>query len=135
MNLKGFLKNNAIAPLMTEDFIVSPRFLDENGNPIPFKLRLLNPKEITEIQNSGLIDKGGKFEYDSKAMQLNLVVATIQEPDLLNAELLASYGVNTPHELINEMLTGAEFLKLVTKCMNMQGLNQNINDKVKIAKN
>lgn len=132
----AFFKENAKPKIDKIDFVVSDRFLDEDGNEIPFVLRYLNPKEITTIQNSGLVtDKKGKVEFKADVMQLNLVVATISEPDLLDAEFQKSYGVTNPHDLINEMLTSEEYMKLLAKCMIMQGMSKNINDYIEEAKN
>lgn len=133
--IKPFLKNNVVLANTTEEFFVSDRFKDEDGNVIPFVLRMLKPSEIVAIQNSGLVKKAKGYEVDSAIIQKNLVVASVEEPDLINAELLASYGVNTPHELLDEMLTGAEYLSLSAKCMSLQGLDKTLDEKVNEVKN
>lgn len=136
MNLKAFLKGNAIEAKKEVECVVSDRFKDEAGKPVPFLLRLLEPTEITAIQNSGIVkDKKGNIDYKSDVMQLNLVVASIKEPDLLNKELQDSYNVTTPHDLINKMLTGPEYVGLSARCMSLQGLNQTLDDKVDEVKN
>lgn len=136
MNLKAFLKGNAIEAKREVECVISNRFKDEAGKSVPFLLRLLDPAEITAIQNSGLVtDKKGNIDYKSEVMQLNLIVASIKEPDLLNKELQDSYNVTTPHDLVNKMLTGAEYLKLSAKCMSLQGLNQTLDEKVDEVKN
>ena len=66
---------------------------------------------------------------------MELIKASIIEPDLKNAELQDSYGVMSEEELLNEMFTGAEFVKITTIVNEFNSLDESINDKIKEAKN
>lgn len=136
MTLKSFLKENAKEIKKTEEFIVSDRFTDENGNPAPFTLRRLKGSEITKIQELAVeIGDNNEVKTNMDAYQGTLIVACVEEPDLLNDELLKSYDAKSPQELIDNMLTGEEYNRLLKKCQVMNGLNKNFKDIEDEAKN
>lgn len=133
---KSFFKSNAKEAQLEFTFVPSDRFVDEEGNTIPFKLRVLSSKEMDKIRAVSMDysdPKNPVFKQD--ALNNALMVASVVEPDLMDAELQDSYGVKTPVDLLAEMLTGPESTKLLVKVQDINGLREDYNSLVKEVKN
>lgn len=129
-NVSAFLKKNVKQNEKTVEYKVSERFEE------PFILRRLSGEEILTIQDaSSTIEEDGKPKQSSKAFAASFIVACVEHPNLLSDELLTDYEVNTPHELINAMLEGDEYMFLFNKCSNINGLNKTYKELQEEAKN
>lgn len=115
-NLNAFLATNAKS-VGTIKGVVSSRFVDENGKPIEWEFRALTAEEDELLRKQYLGDgykiKGDKVvvEPDSVGYMTSLLCKSVVFPDLMNAELQDSYGVQTPEDLIKTMLLAGEFNK------------------------
>jgi hypothetical protein len=115
MTLSAFFKTSAL-PLPVLEKVVSKRFVDEAGNPIPWKF-----KGVPEDVNAGLkaqctkmvTEKGGKqrMHFDANLYNAQLTAESVTFPDLRNAELQASYGVLGADKLLQVMLSAGEFAR------------------------
>ena len=134
--VNAFLKKNALATNKEIEFVVSKRFVDEEGKPVPFILRTLKGSEILTLQESATkVQKNGLAQREMKNFVSSLCVACVVEPNLLSEELQNDYGVLTPHDLLDEMLDGGEYMALFTKCSEINGLNETAESLEKEAKN
>ena len=112
MDLHAFLKQNKKAGEKEELYVVSKAFVDEKGEPIPWKFRAISSEEFNQIRKrcTKMVQIPGKnqFRQDMDTDLLNniLIARCTVEPDLQNDELLRSYGVASPEELIPEMSQG-----------------------------
>ncbi len=135
--LSYFLKGRAKKVEDRVKVIVSDRFLDEDGKIVPFEIRLLSGREITKLQNSAV--KSNKdmtnVEFDSGEFVSSLVIACVEYPDLMDAELQDSYGVNNPRDLLDKMLTGAEYVNLQKEIQKANGMLKDFKVLVNEAKN
>lgn len=135
-NLQAFFAQNAKASDIVE-FVVSDRFKDENGNPIPWKIRALSEAENAEIRKAATkkIKSGGQFiyQFDPEEYAAKVVAASVVFPDLKNAELQKSYGVIGEVELLQRMLLAGEYTKLMRKVQEINGFEdiQELVDEVK----
>lgn len=127
--LASFLKTNVKDSERTKDVYVSDRFSE------PITIKLLSPKELSRCQEKAVTIRNKQPHFDSNVYSMELIKASIIEPDLKNAELQDSYGVMSEEELLNEMFTGAEFVKITTIVNEFNSLDESINDKIKEAKN
>lgn len=127
--LSSFLKTNVKDSERTKDVYVSDRFSE------PITIKLLSPKELSRCQEKAVTIRNKQPNFDSNVYSMELIKASIIEPDLKNAELQDSYGVMSEEELLNEMFTGAEFVKITTIVNEFNSLDESINDKIKEAKN
>ncbi|MDO4765153.1 MAG: phage portal protein [Eubacteriales bacterium] len=121
--LQAFFREHAGSREVKVDFVVSKRFKDEHGNPIPWKLAALMPHEMDEIRKaSTTMDlKTKTVDFDSELYQKNLMCLSVVYPDLENAELQDNYGVSTPAELLTKMLNGGEYSRLLAKVNELNG--------------
>lgn len=127
--LSGFLKVNVKDTERKKDVYVSDRFSE------PITIKLLTPKELGRCQEKAVSIRNKQTYFDSNTYSMELIKASIIEPDLKNAELQDSYGVMSEEELLNEMFTGAEFVRITTIVNEFNSLDESINDKIKEAKN
>lgn len=116
--------------------IISNRFLDENGNPVPFEIR-----PITQEENKNFINKNTK--RDKKGIEIfnrgeylaELTASAVVFPDLNNAELQKGYGCLGAKSLIQKMLLVGEFTELANQVQILSGLDNDINKDIEEAKN
>lgn len=113
------------------DVIISERFNDENGKPIPWKIRSMSEKENELIRKNTPRDKKGNI--DGEAYAVKLVAESVVFPNLKDAELQKSYGVMGAEDLIKEMLLSGEYSRL---CQKVQEANRfDINEMIQYVKN
>ena len=130
--LSAFLHPVAPEP---KEVIISDRFLDDKGNPVPFKIR-----PLTQEENDALIKKakrtktvkGVSQEYvDSAILSRATVVAATVEPDFTSSELCEAYGVLDPSMVPGKMLLSGEYAKLMQEISDLSGFNLDAEDEAK----
>ncbi len=138
MNFREFMLQNAVK-VENEKFVVSDRFLDENGQPIEWELRTLTKIEEEDIMRScyRVVEKGGRTlnEFDDILYQGKVVASSVVYPELNNVDLQNSYRAMSNDQLLKTMLTAKEYLKLQIKLHTTGNQRVSINDKVEQAKN
>lgn len=122
--LSAFL--NPLYTEQTAEVYVSDRFVDENGNPIPFKIKALSQEVLESIakrsQKVQEID-GRKVKALDKALHLNrCLVESCIEPDFKNHDLCVRFGTEDPVELPKKMLFVKEYEKLARAFLELNGL-------------
>jgi len=137
--LKAFFAQNVQTDIV-EEFIVSERFKDENGRPIPWKIRALSEAENEEIRKAStqyVKGKGGQRVPETKpeVYLAKIAVTSVVFPDLKNAELQQSYGVMGAEELLKKMLLSGEYAALIQKVQEINGFDKDINELMDEVKN
>ena len=117
--LDAFLKGNA-KPIEDIEMIVSKRFVDEKGNPIPWILRQLTAKENNNLRKKHtkkIKNKLGRIEenFNADAYQEEFITSSVIFPDLTDAKVQQSYGALGAYDLLQKMLTADEFANLQIK--------------------
>ena len=83
-----------------KEVVISNRFQDESGRPVPFKIRALTQEEndrITKQATRQTKVNGQTVEkLDSVDFSRRMVVASTIEPDFQAKELCVAYGVLDP---------------------------------------
>ena len=138
-SLQAFFAQNVRSEIV-EEVIISDRFKDENGKPIPWKIRALTEGEVEEIRKAArkyIKGKGGQRipETDPDEFAAKIAVASVVFPDLKNAELQKSYGVLGAEDLLKKMLLSGEYATLIQKVQEINGFDKDINDLVDEVKN
>lgn len=111
-----------------EEIVISKRFLDEQGNPVPFKIH-----SLTQEENDALIkratktvkDRGGQSreKLDNIDYTRRVVVAATDEPDFSATVLCDAYGVKDPLLVPGRMLFPGEYQLLASKIMDLSGFD------------
>ncbi|MUT65316.1 phage portal protein [Paenibacillus sp. NEAU-GSW1] len=135
-----FMKGKA-KQAVTEEVIVSKRYVDEDGNTIPFVLKAVDTKRIEDLQDECTVPqfkKGKKVgeEIDWKRFACRLAVETTVFPNFRDAELLSSYGLVDPCDLVKEILNvGGEYAELIQAVQRVNGFDTDFEELVEEAKN
>ncbi len=121
MATNPYLKQNK-KPRKPIEIIVSDNFVDEDGNPAPFVLRIITSEEADALAESCMepvIDPHTRkkigSEVNQKRLQHELLVKSIVKPDLENKEMQESWGARNASELLTNMLDMLEKQTLLTE--------------------
>lgn len=109
-DLKLFLSQNKIKR-ENKKYAATKSICDTNGNPVEWEIRPLTSEEVERIRNDytrevQVTGKPGQYrpKVDVNGMTRQMIVDSVVFPDLLSAELQDSYGVQTPQELLMEIM-------------------------------
>ena len=123
--LSAFL--HPVSAAQEKEIIISNRFQDEAGNPVPFKIRSLTQEEndaITKKATKARKVGGQSQEYlDSVDFSRRMVVAATVEPDFTSKELCDGYGVLDPLQVPGKMLLSGEYAKLLQEITALSGFD------------
>ena len=110
-----------------KEVVISNRFQDENGNPVPFKIRALSQEENDKIIKSATrqIKVNGQpmEKLDSADYTRRMIVAATVEPDFRSKELCDAYGTLDPLLVPGKMLFSGEYAALGRAIMSLSGFN------------
>lgn len=122
-NLSAFL--HPVTAHEEKEIVISDRFRDEAGNPVPFKIRALTQEENDALikQSTRRVKVNGQptEQLDSVDFSRRLVVAATVEPDFKNSELCQAYGVLDPLKVPGKMLFSGEYNKLLQAINDLSG--------------
>lgn len=142
MDFHAFLKQNKKAGETEELYVVSKAFVDESGEPIPWKFRAISSEEFNRLRKrcTKMVQVPGKNqlrqEVDTDLLNNAMIAECVVEPDLHNDELLRSYGAASPEKLIPEMVNlPGEYFDLLQFVNKLCGFDVGLQDKVDQAKN
>lgn len=117
-----------------KDVVISNRFQDETGQPVPFKIRALTQEENDQItkQATRQVKVNGQAveKLDSVDFSRRMVVAATVEPDFQAKELCDAYGVLDPLLVPGKMLLSGEYAKLLNAITDLSGFG-GVEDEVK----
>ncbi len=141
-DLSLFLKKNKTTK--TNAFFAATKSLcDESGDALKWEIKPISTKENEQLQDACTreIPVTGKpnvyrHKINTTAYIAKLVAASVVSPDLCNAELQDSYGVNTPENLIKEMIDDpGEWNDFVMFIQQFNGFNVSLQEDIDEAKN
>lgn len=105
--------------------IISDRFLDGEGKPVPFKIRALTQEQVDEISkrstHTGKDKNGVREALDSAEFSRRMILAAVVEPDFSSKELCDTYGVIDPLLAPGRMLRPGEYAKLLREISDLSG--------------
>ena len=108
-----------------KEVVISNRFQDENGRPVPFKIRALTQEEndrITKQATRQTKVNGQTVEkLDSVDFSRRMGVSATVEPDFQAKELCDAYGVLDPLLVPGKMLLSGEYAKLLNAITDLSG--------------
>lgn len=129
---KAFMKPE----LKEEEILEYPgvdTFKDENGKPIPFKIKCLGRERINEIRkmyrkrkiakekNGRPVINGNivvyEEEYDNEKSTNHIIVDAIVYPDLKNKELMDYYGVVDVTDMPSKLFHKTADFEYINKCI------------------
>lgn len=126
MKISDFLVKNNVGNVLEKEVIVSDRFVDEEGNHIPFKIRNISPEELADIER---LAKGNDTLANS-----HLVASCCIEPNFKEIELQNHYGVRSAVNLVDKVLLAGEIQNLSTSILKLSGYGKSFDILVENAK-
>lgn len=141
-NLNLFLKKNKIQKENTT-YPATKSLLDENGKPLLWTIKPLTTKENEDIRESCTYEVPVKGKPNMFRPKVNtnqylakMMVASVVEPNLNNAELQDSYGVKKPEDLLKEMIDDpGEYNDFAAFIQQFNGFTATLDEEVEEAKN
>lgn len=138
-NLKAFLN-----PIKEENvkYVVSKRFLDDNGKPIEWEIKSLSSEEDENlrkmcIKRVPIAGKRGQYTQDldtNKYIGLLVSSCTVY-PNLNDKELQDGYKVMGADALLKSMLKPGEYAEYARKVQEINGFDLSMEELVDEAKN
>ena len=132
-NLSAFL--NPVNPVERKEVIISDRFVDEKGKPVPFVIRPLTQEENDRLirQSTRRVKVNGQLveQLDQTEYGRRVVVAAAVEPDFTASELCKAYGTLDPIEVPGKMLLVGEYGKLSRAILELSGLDDDLEEQAK----
>jgi hypothetical protein len=115
----------------------------EDGKPLLWEIRPISTKENDRIQDACTKEvpvegKRGMYRHkiDTTAYISKLLVSAVVFPDLYNAELQDSYGVNTPEDLLKELVDDpSEYNELTMFIQSFSGFDVSLQEDIDTIKN
>lgn len=131
--LSAFL--NPVTTQEEKEVVISKRFLDEKGNPAPFKIRALTQEEndkITKQATRRTKEDGQSVErLDNADYARRIILEATVEPDFRAKEMCDRYGVPDPLQVPGKMLLSGEYRKLMDAILELSGFGDPLEDEVK----
>lgn len=131
--LSAFL--NPVTTQEEKEVVISKRFLDEKGNPVPFKIRALSQEEndkITKQATRRTKESGQSVErLDNADYARRIILEATVEPDFRAKEMCDRYGVLDPLQVPGKMLLSGEYRKLMDAILELSGFGDPLEDEVK----
>lgn len=138
-SLEYFFPDKADGKVEEFEVVASNRFKDENGDPIPWKFRLMTAKEINKIQEGSLknynISGRPTKLADMEFLKSKAILDSIIFPNLKDKDLQDAYGAMSDRELLDCLLEGRELERLGSKVLSLQGIVEGVDDLIGEAKN
>lgn len=136
-NLQAFL--NPVSAEEVKEVVISKRFVDKDGKPIPFRIKTIMQEEnerITRKCRKVETIRGQRVEsLDNQKYNRALIVACTVEPDFRNADLCKAYGTVDPLDLPGKMLTVGEANNLAREILDLNGFSDEAEQLEDEAKN
>lgn len=136
IDLRAFLDP---ARVENEELVVSDRFRDESGAPVPFTIRPITQEEndVLVCKSTHMAKVGGRKveKLDHLEYGRRVVVAATVCPDFTSEELCRAYGTMDPLEVPGRMLLMGEYNKLSAAIMALSGLGDSQDALEEQAKN
>jgi len=134
--LKAFLQPSVEG--ITKEVIISERFKDEDGNPVPFVIKAISQKENEKLarmcRKTAKVDGIPVEKTDSILYTRRLILACVQEPDFSDQEMCKYYGTEDPLEVPSQMLSVGEYNRLSNAILELNDM-KSMGEKIEEAKN
>ena len=131
--LSAFL--NPVSNNEEKEVVISRRFVDEKGDPIPFKIRAITQAENDQIikasKRSVKVNGVIQEKLDTTEMSRRLVVEGTVYPDFRDSELCNGYGTMNPYEVPGKMLLAGEFSNLLAEINKLSGFDVDVEEEAK----
>ncbi|MEK3788748.1 phage tail assembly chaperone [Paenibacillus sp. FSL K6-1230] len=136
MSLQEFLNANPVDGGITDEVVVSHRFVGKDKKPLPFTIKAMTDADFNDLRKACMtIKKGRKVEFDAQKFNLQMVIRNTVNPNFRDAESLKKLGCNSAEEYVQKVLLAGEVATLSAKINALSGFDIEMEDLVEEAKN
>lgn len=121
-SMSAFLEAT-VEEVPNKEVVISKRFKDKNGDPIPFEIKPIPTSKIRKLRKSAMRYINGKVNVDIDVLNQLMVIESLVYPDLKNEDLQQKFGVMGEEALLDAMLLPGEFDDLTTQVTELCGYN------------
>ena len=121
-SMSAFLEAT-VEEVPNKEVVISKRFKDKNGDPIPFEIKPIPTSKIRKLRKSAMRYINGKVNVDVDVLNQLMVIESLVYPDLKNEDLQQKFGVMGEEDLLDAMLLPGEFDDLTTQVTELCGYN------------
>ena len=107
MNIEQFLLEKELTKDEAKEVIISDRFADEEGTPLPFKIKQIDRLKLNEL--------GIRAKKTGEFLDILVIEEACIEPNFKSVELQNHYGVANAYDLINKILLSGECMRLTNE--------------------
>ncbi|TES56189.1 phage tail assembly chaperone [Halalkalibacterium halodurans] len=121
--------------------VISSRFKDKKGNPVPFIFKAITTERINELEKEctrfeKVRGQGKVKKFDSTRFVERIAVETTVYPDFKSGELRRVYKTEDPIEVAKKVLSiGGEFQRWIELTQEVNGFGDDEEVLEEIAKN
>lgn len=137
--LTEFLTEHADIGTIEQEVAISPRFKDEKGNILKFKIKPMSGEEFGRYQKLcttiNMTGKKRETQFDSGKFNVLVITNHCIDPDFKNAAWLKELGVINAEMAVQKVLLAGEIIELGNKITNLSGFDVDINEEIDEAKN
>ncbi len=133
--LQEFLNQNIVEG-MTKKIPVSERIKDKDGKLFEFEIKSVSQRELRDLRTKYTkINKKGKQEIDSEALNEELVIGCTINPNFKDAASIKATGCVTPSQYLNKVLLPGEIDNINKAILEFSGFGKSIDELVEEVKN
>lgn len=121
-SMSAFLEAT-VEEVPNKEVVISKRFKDKNGDPIPFEIKPIPTSKIRKLRKSAMRYINGKVNVDIDVLNQLMVIESLVYPDLKNEDLQQKFGIMGEEALLDAMLLPGEFDDLTTQVTELCGYN------------
>ncbi|WP_348711967.1 phage tail assembly chaperone [Bacillus subtilis] len=120
---------------------ISKRFVDKEGNVVPFIFKAITTERIDELEKENTTYKNVKGrgrvkDLDSQRFYARIAVETTVYPNFKAKELREAYKTGDPVEVAKRVLSvGGEYANWLNKAIEINGFDDDLEDLEEAAKN
>lgn len=134
MKLSEFLIKNPVNNI-TEEVYVSNRFVGEDGQKLPFKIKAMSGEAYASYRKEALRVTAKGVDFDTKRFNELVVINHTIDPNFRDAEAVKAAGCVTPEQYLYRSLLAGEIDALAAKISELSGFNTTIEEAKETVKN
>lgn len=133
--LQDILNLNPIHDL-SHDVIISNRLLDQDNNPIKFKIKPLLLDDFNRLKKkASSLNKNGEISLNEAYLNSLCIIECTINPNFKDASSIQKFNLATPEQYLNKVLLAGEADRLIKEIFSISGFIDDFEGFVQEIKN
>lgn len=136
-NKMNLFMNGKAEKVEPKKIIITKRYKDENGEPVPFEMKPIPQSRIEQLRKDcRTLNRKDEEVFDLDRFSALMAIESTLYPDFKDKELLSSYGLVDPVDLAKAILAvPGEYSNWTAAANKVNGYNEDFKVLVDDAKN